>query len=263
MTRTCAQVVAAELARARLAARRGVPGHRVFGVRRRAQAGQRGRRQPRGGRRSRRAGRWRAPPTGSSRPAGPPRSCASESGASAAIIAVSARNRCRTANSVLFGRVPELVLPALSTPVRVLSDSSTFIGRPATRSEATASSGRNGVGVDGRHLAAVQHDRADVLGGGEVGEHGQVRGPAGRPGDVVPERPVQHAARHRLAGAVRGGEIPGQALMDQGRHVHVGVRGEHGRLVRRDLPEPGQPARRGRAGRLAAAPVQVGWPPTR
>ena len=65
-----------------------------------------------------------------------------ESGASAAIIAVSARNRCRTANSVFFARVPELVLPALSTPVRVLSDSSTFIGRPATRSEATASSGR-------------------------------------------------------------------------------------------------------------------------
>ena len=65
----------------------------------------------------------------------------SESGASAAIIAVSARNRCRTANSVLSGRVPELVLPALSTPVRVLSERSTFMGRPATRSEATASSG--------------------------------------------------------------------------------------------------------------------------
>src|SRR6185503_12638853 len=99
-----------------------------------------------------------------------------ESGASAAIIAVSARNRCRTANSVFFARVPELVLPALSTPVRVLSDSSTFIGRP-----------EDGVGVDGRHLAAVQHDRADVLDRGEVGEQGQVSGPAGRPGDITPE----------------------------------------------------------------------------
>ena len=46
---------------------------------------------------------------------------------------------------MLFARVPELVLPALSTPVRVLSDSSTVIGRPATRSEATASSGRKTV----------------------------------------------------------------------------------------------------------------------
>ena len=69
----------------------------------------------------------------------------SESGASAAIIAVSARNRCWTANSELFGRVPDVVSPARSTPVRVLSESSTFIGRPATRSEATASSGRNTV----------------------------------------------------------------------------------------------------------------------
>jgi len=66
-----------------------------------------------------------------------------ESGASAAIIAVSARKRCRTANSVFAGRVPELVLPALSIPVSVLSDSSTFIGRPATLSEVTASSGLN------------------------------------------------------------------------------------------------------------------------
>ena len=62
-----------------------------------------------------------------------------ELGSSAAIWAVSARNRCLTANSVAFGRVPVLVSPALSTPVRVSSESRTFMGRPATRSEVTAS----------------------------------------------------------------------------------------------------------------------------
>ena len=73
-----------------------------------------------------------------------------ELGASAAIIAVSARNRCLTANSVSFGRLPVLVSPALSTPVRVSSDSRTFIGRPpATRSEATASSGWKTAGLTG------------------------------------------------------------------------------------------------------------------
>ena len=55
-----------------------------------------------------------------------------ESGASAAIIAVSARKRCLTLNSVPDGRVPELVSPSASTPVSVLSDSSTVIGVPAS-----------------------------------------------------------------------------------------------------------------------------------
>ncbi len=65
-----------------------------------------------------------------------------EPGSSAAIIAVSARNRCLTANSVLWGRTPELVSPALSTPVRVSSASRTFMVVPApVWTEVTASSG--------------------------------------------------------------------------------------------------------------------------
>ena len=54
----------------------------------------------------------------------------SESGASAAIIAVSARNRWLTANCVLGGRTPELVSPAASTPVSTWSASRTVMGRP-------------------------------------------------------------------------------------------------------------------------------------
>ena len=65
-----------------------------------------------------------------------------ESGASAAIIAVSARKRCSTANSVLPDSAPELVSPAASTPVSVSSASRTFIDVPAgVVIEVTASSG--------------------------------------------------------------------------------------------------------------------------
>ena len=74
----------------------------------------------------------------------------SESGASAAIIAVSARNRWLTANCVLAGRTPELVSPAASTPVSTWSASRTVMVRPdGTRIEVIASSGSKTAGLAG------------------------------------------------------------------------------------------------------------------
>ena len=114
------QVVAAELVRVALLPGGDPPGHRTLGVRRRAEAGQLGRSQPRGGRglaeqvageRLRRAPAARRGHHDRTRGIG----------GLGGDLAGSARNRCRTANSVLFARVPQLGSPALSTPVRVLS----------------------------------------------------------------------------------------------------------------------------------------------
>jgi hypothetical protein len=66
----------------------------------------------------------------------------SVSGASAAIIAVSARNRWVTVNCVLSGSTPELVSPVASTPVSTWSASRMVMFTPeAVRIEVTASSG--------------------------------------------------------------------------------------------------------------------------
>src|SRR5437588_386468 len=140
-------------------------------------------------------------------------------------MAVSARNRCRTSNSVLLDRVPVLVSPARSTPVRVLSESSTFIVRPATFSEVTASSGeklpagRPDAVRLAAHLMAGGH-------GGHVAEQGRVDHP-GQAGVLMAGSRIEQGGQAAVGAQAR-------------RQAVVGQRGA--RLVVRlvdERPEPG------------------------